>query len=164
MLVRHHKYLYTAFRVTYAFSLFPLSLPPSLPPSLLKASCGSSHTNLNFFFNVPFCKKSEKFLLASFIPCHSVSSLFELHLPICDFRSLLQGKIWSFEIRLNLFVISFVISLTATVLHITCIPLTFMTFFLPIPCLVTSVVQKASLNKLIMRRQSLGSVYNIDSK
>jgi hypothetical protein len=51
VLVRHHEYLYTAFRVTYTFSLsLSPTLPPSLPPSLLKASCGSSHTNLNSFF------------------------------------------------------------------------------------------------------------------
>jgi len=130
VLVRHHKYLYTAFRVTYTFSLC-LSLTLH-PPSLLKACCGSSHTNLNSFFNVPFCKKSEKFLLTSFVPCHSFSSLFELHLPICDFLYFLQRKIWSFEIRLNLFVISFVINCTATVIHIACVPLSlFLWIFFP---------------------------------
>ena len=36
VLVRHHKYLYTAFRVTYAFSLSSPS-PASLPPSWRQA-------------------------------------------------------------------------------------------------------------------------------
>lgn len=142
---------------------------PSFSPStsLLKASCRSSHTNLNslFFLMFRYARKWKVFTYyrytLSFIFFIIWTASSNLWLSISSSR---ENLIFWNSIESVCHQFCYQLYCQSNTHNVYTTGCSVMTFFYLTPYPITFAIQKAQLNKLIMRQKSLGNVYSSGSK